>query len=48
MRHLSNKDESKRCDFMTWDVPVKDNCPVCGWTMFKEVRPGLQEALLHQ
>ena len=23
------------CDFMTWDVPVKDNCPVCGKTMFK-------------
>ena len=20
---------------MTWDVPVKDNCPVCGKTMFK-------------
>ena len=20
---------------MTWDVPVKDNCPVCGQTMFK-------------
>ncbi len=23
------------CDFMTWDVPVKDDCPVCGKTMFK-------------
>ncbi len=23
------------CDFMTWDVPVKDNCPICGQTMFK-------------
>ena len=23
------------CDFMTWDVPVKENCPVCGKTMFK-------------
>ena len=20
---------------MTWDVPVKDNCPSCGQTMFK-------------
>ena len=20
---------------MTWDVPVKDNCPICGQTMFK-------------
>ena len=33
--HLNSKVEEKRCDFMTWDVPVKDNCPVCGWTMFK-------------
>jgi DNA topoisomerase-1 len=23
------------CGFMTWDVPTKDNCPVCGKTMFK-------------
>ncbi len=23
------------CDFMTWDVPVQDNCPECGQTMFK-------------
>ena len=36
--HLNSKDESRRCDFMTWDVPVKDNCPVCGQTMFK--KPG--------
>ena len=21
---------------MTWDVPVKDNCPICGQTMFKK------------
>ena len=33
--HLNSKVEAKRCDFMTWDVPVKDDCPVCGWTMFK-------------
>ena len=33
--HLNSKDERKTCDFMTWDVPVKDNCPVCGQTMFK-------------
>ena len=33
--HLNSKVESKRCDFMTWDVPVKDNCPICGQTMFK-------------
>jgi len=23
------------CGFMTWDVPVKDNCPECGKTLFK-------------
>ena len=33
--HRSAKDESAKCDFMTWDVPVKDDCPVCGQTMFK-------------
>ena len=33
--YLNSKDESKKCDFMTWDVPVKDNCPICGQTMFK-------------
>ncbi len=33
--YLNSKAEEKRCDFMTWDVPVKDNCPVCGQTMFK-------------
>jgi len=25
----------KDCGFMTWDVPVADNCPECGQTMFK-------------
>ena len=23
------------CGFMTWNVPVKDNCPECGKTLFK-------------
>ena len=23
------------CGFMTWNVPVKENCPKCGKTMFK-------------
>ena len=27
--------EQKDCGFMTWDVPVADNCSVCGQTMFK-------------
>ena len=34
--HLNSKDESRKCTFMTWDVPVKDNCPICGQTMFKK------------
>jgi len=40
--HLNNKDAS-RCDFMTWDVPVKDNCPVCGRTMFKKAGRGAKK-----
>ncbi len=39
----SSKDESKKCDFMTWDVPVKDNCPECGWTMFKKSGRGAKK-----
>lgn len=33
--HRTARDEATKCDFMTWDVPVKDDCPVCGQTMFK-------------
>jgi DNA topoisomerase-1 len=40
---LSSKDESIRCDFMTWDVPVKDNCPFCGQTMFKKAGRGAKK-----
>ena len=39
---LNSKDESRRCDFRTWDVPVKDNCPVCGQTMFKKSGRGFK------
>ena len=39
----SNKDEAKRCDFMTWDVPVKETCPECGWTMFKKSGRGFKK-----
>ena len=39
----SSKDEATKCDFMTWDVPVKDNCPVCGWTMFKKPGKGAKK-----
>jgi DNA topoisomerase-1 len=31
------------CDFMTWDVPVKDSCPECGWTMFKKSGRGFKK-----
>ena len=39
----SNKDESKRCDFMTWDVPVKETCPECGHTLFKKSGRGFKK-----
>lgn len=41
--HSTEKDESAKCDFMTWDVPVKDNCPVCGQTMFKKAGKGFKK-----
>ncbi len=28
-------EKGAECGFMSWDVPTKDNCPVCGKTMFK-------------
>ncbi|MGM9619104.1 MAG: type I DNA topoisomerase [Oscillospiraceae bacterium] len=31
------------CDFMTWDVPVKDDCPSCGKTMFKRSGRGFKK-----
>jgi DNA topoisomerase-1 len=39
---VSSKDEAAKCDFMTWDVPVKDDCPVCGHTMFKKSGRGFK------
>ena len=30
------------CDFMTWDVPVKEDCPICGHTMFKKSGRGFK------
>ena len=41
--HVNSKDESQKCDFMTWDVPVKDDCPVCGHTMFKKAGRGFKK-----
>ena len=34
---------NKGCDFLTWDVPVKDNCPECGQTMFKKSGRGFKK-----
>ncbi len=28
-------EKGAECGFMSWDVPTKDDCPVCGKTMFK-------------
>jgi len=39
----SSKDEAKKCDFMTWDIPVADDCPVCGQTMFKKSGKGFRK-----
>ncbi len=41
--HATGKDERRTCDFMTFDVPVKDNCPVCGQTMFKKAGRGAKK-----
>ncbi len=40
--HMSDKDESTKCAFTTWDVPVADDCPVCGHTMFKKSGKGFK------
>ncbi|MBR2894841.1 MAG: type I DNA topoisomerase [Oscillospiraceae bacterium] len=39
----TNKEEEKRCEFMTWDVPVADDCPSCGQTMFKKSGKGFKK-----
>jgi len=38
-----SRDESRACDFMTFDVPVKDDCPACGQTMFKKPGKGFKK-----
>ena len=40
---MTSKDENSRCEFMTWDVPVADDCPVCGETMFKKAGKGFKK-----
>lgn len=39
----TGREETNQCEFMTWDVPVKDNCPVCGQTMFKKAGRGAKK-----
>ena len=41
--HLTSKIEAEKCDFMTWDVPVQDDCPVCGHTLFKKAGRGARK-----
>ena len=41
--HNNSKVESRACSFRTFDVPVKDNCPVCGRTMFKKAGRGAKK-----
>ncbi|MBQ9393608.1 MAG: DNA topoisomerase I, partial [Oscillospiraceae bacterium] len=39
---VNNHSGGTTCDFMSWDVPVKDDCPVCGQTMFKRAGRGFK------
>jgi len=39
----SSKKEEIHCDFLSWDVPTKDDCPVCGQTMFKRAGRGAKK-----
>ena len=41
--HVNPRTEGPKCDFMTWDVPVKDDCPACGHTMFKKPGKGFKK-----
>ena len=34
----------KECGFLTWDVPVSDNCAVCGKTLFKTSGRGYKKS----
>ena len=39
----NNKKGERTCDFMTWDVPTKEDCPLCGQTMFKRAGRGFSK-----
>jgi DNA topoisomerase-1 len=36
-------EHGQECGFMTWDVPTKDDCPVCGQTLFKRSGRGYRK-----
>ncbi|MFR2156399.1 MAG: topoisomerase DNA-binding C4 zinc finger domain-containing protein, partial [Evtepia gabavorous] len=38
----------RACDFMTWDVPVKETCPECGQTMFKKSGRGFKPFCINE
>ncbi|MDO4811778.1 MAG: type I DNA topoisomerase [Eubacteriales bacterium] len=38
--NTATKAQPATCEFRTWDVPVKDDCPQCGHTMFKKSGKG--------
>lgn len=40
--HNADKN-GKSCDFMTWDVPLKEDCPLCGQTLFKKSGRGFKK-----
>ena len=40
--NTATKAQPATCEFRTWDVPVKDDCPQCGQTMFKKSGKGFK------
>ena len=40
---VATKHTQPTCDFRTWDVPLKDNCPACGQTLFKRSGRGYRK-----
>ncbi|MCQ2420807.1 MAG: topoisomerase DNA-binding C4 zinc finger domain-containing protein, partial [Clostridia bacterium] len=38
--NTNSRDETAKCDFMTWDVPTEHDCQLCGQTMFKRAGKG--------
>ena len=41
--YTGGRTEGHDCDFMTWDVPTKEDCPLCGQTMFKRAGRGFNK-----